>query len=396
MTDRKKPVVAMGWGIYCRWVSAIIAIGGVLLGPGGMGTASAQDDRDSIAESSQQAAILETEDDAVANGTSARDCCQFGVSIEFNADYSEFSDIEDRGSHSLTDVYIGTLEAEFKARITPWLSSTIVLSVEDFRKTDESTDVKFDEYWARVHFPGDFGYAAGGKRIQPFGFFENHLISDTIAEALYEIDDIGLTLGIIHPHYGLDASLTIYKGRSVVDNLLDLELIDQDPSEHSPDPFNSYIANLTWRPGHEAIRAGVSYATEPGEVERIHSLGAAVTLRIRQAILDAELIAALDRDPLPQSGSFNDYSWFVALAWELGDHLELAGRYEHFDVHQSGTAPPLPETLWTDSIRSGINYFVTEWATLSLEYGNIRYETSVDSEAVGENNELRLQLALEF
>ena len=230
---------------------------------------------------------------------------RFGVGIEFNYDFIQYSDIEDRESGRGEDFYIGTLEGVLGADITPWLAGQVVLSIEDIRKKEEDVNVIFDEAWVSLQAPQTPLYLVFGIRTQPFGFFESRLISSTIGEDLYEIDDVGLTVGVDHHPSGVDSSLTVYKKGVLNENLADLDLIDSESVGHRDHTqYSSFIANITWQSASEAIRAGLFYQNEPGETDRLQSIGAAGTLEWEWLVLDAEIITAIDRDPLPDGGNW--------------------------------------------------------------------------------------------
>lgn len=48
-------------------------------------------------------------------------------------------------------------------------------------------------------------YHIGGKTVMPFGVFEDHLIEGTLTEDLYEIDELGATIGFAPDFFGLES-----------------------------------------------------------------------------------------------------------------------------------------------------------------------------------------------
>jgi hypothetical protein len=70
-----------------------------------------------------------------------------------------------------------------------------------------------------MHCPWMPLYLIAGKRTQPFGLFEDRLVSGTLTEDLYEIKEEGITLGIRPNLYKTDLSFTIYRGQNVIENL---------------------------------------------------------------------------------------------------------------------------------------------------------------------------------
>ncbi len=116
-------------------------------------------------------------------------------------------------ANAASDLYLRLVELGIESDIPGWGSGTCVLNSEwigDYlNQSDERLQV--DELHvdlARNSFPLYFVF---GKRAQPFGVFENHLISDPITLDAHETKKVGATVGYTGP-IEMDLSLTAYKG----------------------------------------------------------------------------------------------------------------------------------------------------------------------------------------
>jgi len=107
-------------------------------------------------------------------------------------------------------------------------------------------------------------YFIGGYTVLPFGVFEDRLITGLITEDLYEIEEVGATLGFTPDFYGLDISFTVYGGQDIIENLEDLGIHDRADGEEKNN-VNSFIANVTLEPVEDILSLSVFYDSEPGD-----------------------------------------------------------------------------------------------------------------------------------
>ncbi|NOY65079.1 MAG: hypothetical protein GXO97_06770 [Nitrospirae bacterium] len=136
-------------------------------------------------------------------------------------------DITDPDTDSTSDLYLRKVELGTEVSLTHWAEASVVLNSEwigdDINQGDEKVAV--DEATLTLKGEGFPLYLVLGKRTQPFGVFENHLITDPMTQDAYETKRPGLTLGVEGP-LGLDASLTVYKGEEQMNHLFESGLFE--------------------------------------------------------------------------------------------------------------------------------------------------------------------------
>jgi len=216
--------------------------------------------------------------------------------IELNYDYVDVSDIEDKDSGSSSDLYLSSVDIALRIFFNEWAKAKTVVNIQDVGKKDGKAKISLDEAIVTVECPWIPLYFVGGKTALPFGVFEDHMISGTLTEDLYEIDDFGATLGFAPEFYGLDMSVTVYKGQDIIENLNDFGTYEFSPDREKENDINSFIANITLKPIEEMLTLATFYENEPGDGSRNQSLGGALTLNVWKFSLDAEYITALERE----------------------------------------------------------------------------------------------------
>ena len=95
----------------------------------------------------------------------------------------------DRRSDSASDISVGTLELGLEADFGSYASGFVLLKAEDIGTEDE-TGIFVDEATLGLLGGASPIYLVVGKRAQPFGVFENHLVSDPIARDAYETNEL--------------------------------------------------------------------------------------------------------------------------------------------------------------------------------------------------------------
>jgi opacity protein-like surface antigen len=311
--------------------------------------------------------------------------------IEFNYDYTDTEETDDKDSGSDSDLYIGSIEVALRFFFSPWAKAKVAVNVEDVFKDDDE-DFNIDEALLTLKAPWVPLYVKGGKTVLPFGVFEDHLISGTLTEDLYEIHEWGATLGLAPEFYGPDLSVTIYEGQHVIDNLVSFDTHEFRDERQNSDEIDSFIANLTIEPIADHVFVSTFYNSEPGDGNRNESVGGAVTLALWDFLIDTEYITALAREKGDNGEENKESAWFLGLAYMATEELELAVRYEGFDDDTRGDQDEVVDYRCL----AGFNYALSDFATFSFEYRYTEFEKESGSDAADDLNELFFQLALEF
>jgi hypothetical protein len=312
--------------------------------------------------------------------------------VEFNFDYIDPSNTEDEDSGSTSELYVAEVALALSVFFNEWVKTKLVVNAEDLGKGDENERINLDEAIITLESPWIPMYLIGGKTVLPFGVFEDRMISGTIAEDLYEIDDWGVTLGFAPDFYGLDVSVSVYEGQDIIENLKDFGLHEFSPGREKEDGVDSFIANVTLEPMEALLSLAAYYENEPGDGDRNQSLGGALTLNVWKFILDAEYITALEREKGADGKENKERAWFVALAFQPFEKLELATRYEDFNDDVSGDQDEILDYRYS----AGWNYSFSDFNILSFEYRYSRFEKEKGSNAANDQNEFFFQLALGF
>jgi len=321
-------------------------------------------------------------------------------SIETNYEYLDVKDIDDKNSGSSSDLFISSLAIGLSVIVNEWSKALVVLEFEDIGRKDGSERLKLDEAVVTLGAPWIPLYVIGGKKVMPFGVFEDHLIEGTLAEDIYEIDEFGATLGFAPDFYGLDISFSIYEDASITDNLNDFDTHEYNPEHHKDDRFGSYIANVKLAPVGDTLTVSAFYNSEPGDGRRNESIGGAFTLNFWKFILDTEYITALQRENGENGEENKESTAVVGLAFDVLDSLQLVTRYAVFDDDNPGDQDGVLDYRFI----AGFNYsFIDvvdisflEDAIFSFEYRFSKFEKEKDSEAADSQNMLQFQVALEF
>ena len=213
--------------------------------------------------------------------------------VELNYEYVDVSDTEDENSESTSDLCISSVELALMIIFDEWVKTDIVMNAEDVAKEDGNSKILLDEAIVTLECPWIPLYFIGGKTVLPFGVFDDHMISGTLTEDVYEVDDIDVTLGVAPDFFGLDISITVYEGQNIIGNLNDFETHEFRADREDDDDVSSFITNVTLEPAEEMLTLSAFYDSEPGDGRRNQSLGGALTLNVWKFSLDAEYITAL-------------------------------------------------------------------------------------------------------
>ncbi|MDA3834194.1 MAG: LbtU family siderophore porin [Spirochaetales bacterium] len=322
---------------------------------------------------------------------------KFSGTIELDYSYADPRDIADPNSDSTSELDIGTVELGAEVKFHEWVTGNFLLKGESL---DSDNDRIFcDEATIAIKKEGFPLYFVGGKRAQPFGVFETHLINDPITQDCYEVVKAGATIGFTPGLWGLDISATVYRGEALADKLSESGYgwaRDPDPNPDPTDDVNSYIFNITLAP-IEGLNLSAYFDSEPGQGDRNETAGGSVEYKVGIFTFDAEYIKALNREKhAADNKEYKESAWFGAIACQVIDPLEIAARHEAFDDDITGDQDGHLENRYS----IGANYKLFEKenfaATLMLEYRRSNYEKAAGSAAQDKADEAFARLAFEF
>ncbi len=326
------------------------------------------------------------------------DKLNFSGAIELDYSYANDSNTGDNTvNDSTSDLDIGTVELGLEAAFHEYVTGNFILKGEALDTDDDR--VFWDEATISIQKEGFPFYFVGGKRGQPFGMLESHLINDPITQECYEIAKTGVTVGYTTEPLGLDISATVYKGEELVSHLEETGYSferDNSPTYEETNDLSSYIGNIAISPV-DALMLSACYNSEPGDGDRNETAGMSVHYEIEMITLDAEYIAALKREKhFTDNKEYNESAWFATIAFQAMEPLEIAARYEAFDDDITGEQ----DGHLTDRYSVGFAYTLFEknnFATNFMgEYRISNYEKAAGSVADDKLNEAFLRLAIEF
>ena len=311
---------------------------------------------------------------------------------EFNFDWTDVEDTGDEDSGSARDFYIGTLELDYRLIFSQYARTKIVVNLEDLGSDTSDEKFNLDEAILDFKFVPTGIYLIGGKTTFPFGIFEDRLIGGTVTEDLYEILTIGAILGYTSDFYGLDFSLSVYRGQQVIENLSNSGTHEFRDDRNKNRNFQAFVANLSLEPIEEQLNISVFYNNEPGDGRRNQSIGSAFTINYWKFSLDAEYISAISREKDEDGEENLESAGLVGLAFRPWEQFELAARYEFFDDDRNGQQ----DEILNHRYICGFNLYPFEYTTLSFEYRHNDYEKETGSESASNQKEVFVQLAFEF
>ena len=319
----------------------------------------------------------------------------FSGAIELDYSYKDNKDIAVNDSTS--DLDIGTVELGLEVAFHEYVTGNFILKGENLDSDDDR--VFWDEATITIQKEGLPLYFVGGKRGQPFGAFESHLINDPITQDCYEIVKTGATVGFATDY--LDISATLYKGEVLMTHLVDAGYgfeRDNSPGYEETDDVSSYILNITIFP-IEALMLSAYYDSEPGDGNSNETAGGTIHFEFQKITFDAEYIAAIQREKhFTDDREYNESAWFAAIAFQVMDPFEIAARYEAFDDDIDGDQDGHLDYRYS----LGFTYTLFEkddFATSIMgEYrvSNFEVEPGNPNGVDDKLNELFLRLAIEF
>ncbi len=333
----------------------------------------------------------------------------------------------DNHTDSQSDLYLRKFELSVEANLTDWATANVVLNSEYIGDTlnGEDDKVVVDEATLTLQ-PQEHGvYIVMGKRTQPFGVFENHLITDPLTQDAYETKVVGLTAGVV-PFEGLDLSVTAYKGSEQMNHLIESGILGdalQSSNTEVSDEVNSFVVALQVEPIKERLFLSGAYLSEPGSGKRNETLNLSMTFVpafVDGLRFDMEIMKALKRQVYaPATKPYKETIWSLSLAYEfvlkrrqtrgsglftlrrahtVSEPFEIAIRYEHLD--DDSLAKDLGTYTLKDRYSIGARYSFYNDETagvnifLATEYRYTDYRTSNTPE--DNNQELYLRVGMDF
>jgi|Deesub1362B_J571_1020462.scaffolds.fasta_scaffold00156_27 hypothetical protein len=320
--------------------------------------------------------------------------------------WQKHGDIIESDPDSTSDLYLRRIEIAVEATLTDWARASAVFTSEwigdEVNQSDEKIEV--DEAVLTLNKEGFPLYLIIGKRTQPFGVFENPLITDPMTQDAYETKAVGLTVGYKGP-VGLDLSLTVYKDEAQINHLFESGLFEealQRVATDVSDDIDSFILSGSISPLKDRFTFSVSYISEPGWSRRNETVS--IGLNSEALILDrfrlyAEYMKALHREKYATvDEEYKEGVISLAASYGMSESLDVALRYEHFDDDS------ISERLgiWTvrDRYSVGTKYNLYRNDTVGLEVfiaGEYRRtEFRAHGEIPDSNDEIYIRLGADF
>jgi len=272
--------------------------------------------------------------------------------------WTEKSDVTDRRSGAASDLFISTVALGAGVDVTDWLTGNLVFLADDLGTADE-TGVNVDEAtltFRKENFP--FSLAVG-KRVQPFGVFENHLVADPMTQDAYETNRPGVTLTYSGP-MDIALSATGYRGEEMMTHLFESKLFDAEAvarvDRPEADEVSSYVLSASAMPMGGPLTVFGAFLSEPGAGDRNHTVSVGVHYEpngLKGFRADGEYMKAVGREKYAGfDREFKEGVVSMTVAYEfvlrkreviggslfaarkahiVAEPLEIAARYEHFD-----------------------------------------------------------------
>ena len=322
---------------------------------------------------------------------------RFSGAIELDFSYADDSDTSDNTvSDPTSDLQIGTVELGAEIKLHEYVTGNFLLKGENLDSDDK---VFWDEATITIQNEGFPLYFVGGKRGQPFGVFESHLINDPITKECYEIARTGATLGFTPDLLGLDASFTVYRGEVLADKLYNAGFgltRSTSPTYSATDDVSSYIGNISISPV-EGLTMAVFYDSEPGDGDRNETAGGMFNFQVWKLTFDAEYMKAISREKnYTDDKAYKESAWFGSVALQVAEPMELAARYEGFDDDRDGDQDGTLKNRYS----MGANYTLFKKenfsTTIMAEYRRSNYEKESGSAYDDKLDEFFVRLAIAF
>jgi hypothetical protein len=261
-----------------------------------------------------------------------------------------------------TDLYIRMVELAIETSFQKWVTTTAVLNTEwvgDYLNQGDEK-VTFDEVHIDIQNDSFPFYFVFGKRTQPFGVFENNMITDPLTQDAYETKSVGITIGYRGP-LEMDISATAYKGTAQMDQLFQAGVFDTPAIQRTPQTISkvsSYILSASVVPVEKYLTLFGGFLSEPGSDIRNNSLDLGFKFQmpsLENFMIDVEYISGLRREAYRnEMYRFNEDVFSATATWLFTlknrqakrgvsyaarklhirqNPFMFAARYEHFEVN---------------------------------------------------------------
>jgi hypothetical protein len=336
-------------------------------------------------------------------------------------------DVTVPGSPSVSDLYIREVAIGVEASLVSWGSAIAVLNSEWIGDTLNrgNEQLAVDEVHFDLNNESFPAYLVLGKRTQPFGLFEQHLVTDPLTQDAYETKRVAVTVG--HARENADLSITAYRGTELMDHLFGSGLVDTTAvhrRQHDVRNVDSFIASASLSPWAKHLTVFGAISDEPGADRRNVTANAGFALSrvsgVENVNVDAEFVRALQRETYVESGRvFKENVLSVSVAYEfvLRDRVPQGGanyrarkshrhahpfeagvRYEYFgDDSMSAVTGG-----WSAKSRLGVGGRVTmhdDGTVLvfsAVEYRHSEYREGSAGSIDPANDEVYLRLGIDF
>lgn len=326
--------------------------------------------------------------------------------------------IGNRHEGSSSNLYIRRALVGAEATPVDWVAGTLVLQSEyvGTSRTNQdgsaSATPQVDKATISLGREDIPIYGVLGWRVQPFGAFYTHLITDPMTQDAYEVKRAGATVGSKLPVWGLDLSATVYQGETQIGKLFEANLFDTGVVRRTTalglreerDGLRSFNVTATATPLAE-LALGVGYLSEPGDSRRNQTGALWGTWTLGDAIVEGEYMHALARERFWNTNtgallreSLEERTLAFGLAYKLLPNFMLAGRYEHFWDDGLGSKAGVWSTENRFSLGGTYTLLKREGFTVQglVEYRGTDIERPGGSAAVNWRNELFGRLSISY
>jgi hypothetical protein len=333
-------------------------------------------------------------DSANAKDASLADRLKLSGSFEDELRWNRDHSFQHAANRTTSDLYVRMVEIALESPLAEDVSSTVVINSEwlnDFVNCGDQ-QIAIDEVHIDFQTAQTGPYAVFGKRSQPFGVFENQLISDPLAMNAYETNIVGMTVGF-QSGSAVDVSLTLYKGVELMNHLFQSRLFDTSKVTRVQDTVTqvgSWIAAGIFSTADSSMTLVSAVLSEPGRDRRNLSAQLATNIQVpwaRNISIDAEYIKALRRERyvgadrdfregvigitvaysfVYRSSQFTSRGLYRARRSFIRSHpFTTALRYEHF--YDDGLAVSLSSPVTASKYSVAARYTILE------RFGTIAY-----------------------
>ncbi|MHB8078011.1 MAG: hypothetical protein ACYDIE_01975 [Candidatus Krumholzibacteriia bacterium] len=221
------------------------------------------------------------------SASSPLDRIQFSGTLTGDLRWQRRGDWLTAGSPATSDLYLRRFEIGAQSGFRSWVTATAVLNSDWIGDIDANP-------------PGTPLSLTLGQRAQPFGLFENDLVTDPLVQDAYETRRVGLTVAAGGPDAAC-LSFTVYKGRELIDHLFESALFDTARVLATPPAvrsIGSWLVSGTVTPVRDMLTLFGAVSSEPGVARRNLTANAGFIAALpwhRNLTCDLEWMRALQR-----------------------------------------------------------------------------------------------------